>query len=269
MTTYEIRENRDWGSREVYFSGKPSEATRSALKGLKMRWHSIKKCWYGYASERDLINAIQSAEQQDGGEGATVYTDGYLGGGAWYGHKSNKNLYGAELAAAIRADIKAAGIKGVTISSPRGNIYATVTIETSDLVQGYRIADNDLLDRLYNNGAFDGERWIYAADIGEQEGYGVTVATNDPEYIALAEKVSRYEVQQYSGVREINHYYLDEKHYPEITAAFLRKLQKIRDIIGAYRYDESNSMVDYFNTNFYYTIKTKPGKSWAAVQDVA
>lgn len=75
-----------------------------------MRWHSIKKCWYGYAKESALISAIQSAEQQDGGEGATVYTDGYLGGGAVYGSKSNKSLYGAELAAAIRADIKAAGI---------------------------------------------------------------------------------------------------------------------------------------------------------------
>ena len=75
-----------------------------------MRWHSIKKCWYGYAKESDLINAIQSAEQQDGGEGATVYTDGYLGGGACYGSKSNKSLYGSDLAAAIRADIKAAGI---------------------------------------------------------------------------------------------------------------------------------------------------------------
>lgn len=29
-------------------------------------------------------------------------------------------------------------------------------------------------------------------------------------------------------------------------------------IISAYRYDCSNSMVDYFDTNFYYAIRLKP-----------
>jgi hypothetical protein len=38
-------------------------------------------------------------------------------------------------------------------------------------------------------------------------------------------------------------------------------------IIGAYHYDASNSMVDYFETNFYYELHTKPGKSWTAQQD--
>ena len=36
--------------------------------------------------------------------------------------------------------------------------------------------------------------------------------------------------------------------------AGLEKIIKINDIITAYRYDASNSMVDYFDTNFYYDI---------------
>lgn len=264
MTTYEIRQNRQYDSREVYFEGKPSEAVREALKALKMRWNGKKKCWYGFAPEHELITTIQTAELTDSGEGATVYTDGYLGGGAVYGAKSGRRLSGGDLAAAIRADLKAAGIKGVTIRRGRsGGICATVTIETADLVAGYRITDSELLHRLYNHGAFDGERWIYAVEIGEPDGYGVSIAVNDPEYIALADRVSAYEVQKYSSSVDINQYYLDSDHYPELVPAFIEKLQTVAAIIGAYRYDESNSMVDYFNTNFYYDITTKPGKSWA------
>lgn len=265
MTTYEIRENRDYNSREVYFDGKPSEATRTALKGLKMRWHSLKKCWYGYASESELINAIQSAEQQDGGEGATVYTDGYMGGGACYGHKSNQGLYGAELAAAIRADIKAAGIKGVTISKGKSTytdtITATVTIEQSDIITNFELDDIDILNDLNRYGVYDGERWYHWGNL-DKNGSGID--TSSEEFQSLRKAASAYQIQQYSGAQSINQYYLDEKHYPEFTAVFLAKLQKIRDIISAYRYNESNSMVDYFNTNFYYDIRTKPGKSWTA-----
>lgn len=121
MTNYEIRENHQYNSREVYFDGKPSRATLDALKTLKMRWNHVKSCWYGYAQERDLINAI-IANDRDGvditgekTEGATVYTNGYLGGGAVYGSKSDKHLYGADLSKAIREDIKAAGIKGASV----------------------------------------------------------------------------------------------------------------------------------------------------------
>ena len=254
---YEIRENSEYGSREVYFSGKPAAETREALKALKMRWNHKKMCWYGFAAEHEIITAIQGAElTANPDQGATVYTDGYMGGGAVYGAKSGKYLYGAELAAAIRADIKAAGIKGVTIRcktySGGQSITATVTIERSDLVQGYKIEDSDLLHDLNYHGAFDGERWIYySRDL------------DDPETWAdLAAKVSAYEVNKYRKAQSINHYHIESYH--EIGAAFLEKLQKIRDIITAYRYDESNSMVDYFETNFYYDIDTKPGKSWAA-----
>lgn len=107
MTNYEIRENHQYNSREIYFDGKPSRATLDALKALKMRWNHVKSCWYGYAQEHELVSAI-IANDRDGEditgektEGATVYTDGYLGGGAVYGSKSDKHLYGADLSKAI------------------------------------------------------------------------------------------------------------------------------------------------------------------------
>lgn len=48
---------------EVYFPGKPDEATRSALKAAGYRWHSKKKCWYARNTEQNLqaLRAIETA----------------------------------------------------------------------------------------------------------------------------------------------------------------------------------------------------------------
>lgn len=262
--TYSISYNGAYNSHEVYFTGKPSEATRKALKALKMRWHGVKKCWYGFASESALINAIQDAELQDNGEGATVKTDGYMGGGAIYGSKSNLNLYGAELAAAIRADIKAAGIKGVTISKGKSTytdtICATVTIEPSDIAPDFTYSDNYILKELANLGIYDGEKWVYWNHI-DSDGKGIR--TSDAEFKELARKASAHQVKRYGNYKQdINQYYITAERYPEFTSEFLAKLQKVNSIINAYHYDASNSMVDYFDVNFYYNIRTKPGKGW-------
>lgn len=48
---------------EVYFPGKPSDETRSALKAAGYRWHSKKKCWYARNTEQHLqaLRAIEAA----------------------------------------------------------------------------------------------------------------------------------------------------------------------------------------------------------------
>ena len=39
---------------EVYFTGKPSDDLRAALKADGWRWHSVKKCWYNRNTEQHL-----------------------------------------------------------------------------------------------------------------------------------------------------------------------------------------------------------------------
>ena len=46
---------------EVYFPGKPDEATRTALKAAGYRWHSKKHCWYAKNTEQHL-QALRSIE---------------------------------------------------------------------------------------------------------------------------------------------------------------------------------------------------------------
>lgn len=60
--TYTITNNPQYNSIEVIFDGKPTEEIRNALKALKFRWHSVKKCWYGYSTEEAARAAIEGKE---------------------------------------------------------------------------------------------------------------------------------------------------------------------------------------------------------------
>ena len=80
---YTITKNAEFDSLEVRFDEKPADTVRLAMKRLKMRWHGVNKCWYGYASESAIVSAILENAPEE--QPATVYTDGYMGGGAVYG----------------------------------------------------------------------------------------------------------------------------------------------------------------------------------------
>lgn len=255
--TYDIRENTQFGSREIYFDGKPSEAIRAALKGLKMRWHSSKKCWYGYAKEAEIIAAIlgtNTADETETTDFASVTTDGYLGGGAYYGAKSGQHLYGKDLSAAIRSDIKKAGIKGVTVSCKTSSVTVTIKTTADDIIpeDKFVLTDDMRIEMAW--------RTAYCRD---KDGYFYNI-TDDEYYSSNAEKQKQIREDNRRAIWydeagrscQLNQYYLDK--YRAFTEEFMKKLKKINSIINAYRFDESNSMVDYFNTNFYYDIITKP-----------
>lgn len=264
MTNYEIRENPQFNSREVYFDGKPSRATLDALKALKMRWNHIKACWYGYAQECDLINAIITNDRDgeditgEKTEGATVYTDGYLGGGAIYGSKSDKHLYGADLSKAIREDIKAAGIKGASVRCKTYSGGQSITVTLSLPASAYVTKEQFAADYRIPTSA----SWIYYEDedgksqtISISDYYSRKTSAEEQEKIRISAAASEYH-REAEIENELNQYHLDK--YTVYTPQTMEIIKKVNSIINAYRYDESNAMVDYFDTNFYYTIRTKP-----------
>lgn len=256
-TNYSITRNSQYDSYEVTFDSKPATAVLDALKALKMRWNHKKGCWYGFASEHEIVDAILN-NSLDGetitGEktdGATVYTDGYLGGGASYGSKSNKPLYGSDLSKAIREDLKAAGIKGVSVRcksySGGQSITATITFQPEDLADPKAYLENYRITA--------GQAWIWTGD--ESIHVDRYYAASAEEQHAIRYAAAKCEYIKYATTEQmINHYHTDK--YSEFSPAFMEKLRKILGIIQAYHYDESNAMVDYFNTNFYYNIYTKP-----------
>lgn len=224
---YEITNNAQFGSKEIYFDGKPSEEVRNALKALKFRWHGIKKCWYGFADENTLISAILATnEGKEPEDPATVTTDGYMGGGAIYGSKSRLGLYGQELKKAIAQDLKKEGIKGVTLSMKNSSLTATIKVLPSDFIS---------LEEYLNNFALESHE--------EREKIRVSAATLD--YKAKTEERLH-----------LNEYFLERNKH--LNASASERIRKVNSIIKAYNFDESNAMVDYFHTNFYYTLVTVP-----------
>lgn len=256
-TTYNITYNAQYDSHEVTFESKPATSVLDALKALKMRWNPKKACWYGFAKEHEIINAIlENGEGEtitgEKTEGATVYTDGYLGGGAVYGSKSNLHLYGADLSKAIREDIKRAGIKGVTVRcksySGGQSIGVTVTLRPDEYIS---------FPEFLENYRIKGNTWIYTAEnpSGIHSDYYFEMSAQEQEETRAAAAAYDYE-RMTTRENRVNEFYIDEETH--FTPETLAKIKTIQAIICAYRYDESNSQVDYFHTNFYYDIYTKP-----------
>lgn len=250
-TVYQISANTGANGWEITFSEKPSDQIRTALKSLGMRWHSQKQCWYisqQKATESQLVSAILAASDPTDDPTAVV-TDGYMGGGAVYGSKSHLGLYGSDLTAAIRADLKAADLKGISVRRGSGSgVSVTVPITPADTLTPAEYAETWKPEGY----------WISTPEgaISRDAYYGMT-ATEQQE---IREKAAEYEITQYqTGEQSINHYYIDR--HTVFTAAYREKLHKVLDIIDQYHYDASNGMVDYFDANFYPSLYTKPGKS--------
>ena len=62
LSALRVEFNAELDGVEVYFSSKPSQETRDALKSAGFRWHSVKKCWYGKRTE-ERLQALRRIEE--------------------------------------------------------------------------------------------------------------------------------------------------------------------------------------------------------------
>ena len=246
---YTITNNNQFNSKEIYFDSKPGEAIREALKTLKFRWNRKKSCWYGFATEEEIKNAIENDPISELGG---VASDGYMGAIRWDGNKSQKFLYGAELTAALRADAKRIGLKGVTfrIHTYAGgqSVTATVKASESDFVP-FEEVKKEYLQAALNC------YWLTMPD-GTEKHRDSFESWNSPEFIAAQETTAEklYNNDCKDGTR-VNHYYIEK--YNAFTAEFSAKINLVLRLLNTYNYDDSNGQVDYFDTNFYYDIEIK------------
>jgi hypothetical protein len=243
--TYNITYNSQFNSHEIYFDGKPSDAVRNALKELKFRWHGVKKCWYGFGQSEESLAAVITGTTTDE-EPATVVADGYLGGGAVYGSKSNRYLHGSDLSAAIRADLKKAGIKNTTVKCKTyaggQNVTATVKLSDSDYIP---------FEQFLNRYRVSCSGWIFTGAESIHADRYWSMDADEQEQIRQA--AARHEYREIRSGKTV--YHVDRIDY--LTPEALDTVKLVDKIISAYRYDCSNSMVDYFDTNFYYDIDIK------------
>ena len=62
---FTITDNAEYGTLEIKFDGKPSEAVRDVLKEHKFRWHKVKGVWYGKSERSDIVKALREAYKND------------------------------------------------------------------------------------------------------------------------------------------------------------------------------------------------------------
>jgi len=198
---------------EITFDSKPAADVRALLKENGFRWHKVKHLWYAKDTDerRTFAEAITSGRTAAAPEidtsswgGSFDACGGYMGGSVWRGSKSAHSMYGAELNRAIREDLRAHGITGVSLRKGGYN-HISVTITATG-------------DDFTPEGAAEYNDW------GMQ--------------------INQYAIEKYAG---------------KFSPGFLKKIMAVNDCVNSYRYDDSNAMVDYFNSNFYYSITVKRG----------
>lgn len=239
---------------------------KETLKALGCRWSKKRQKWYWKPSLKDApVGVIEMPQSNYYCESR----EGYMGATAWDGSNSQKGLYGAELTKALRTEFKKCGIKGVTISkstySGGQSVYIKITPTIADFIP-YDDYHKDKQERRRYRNFIHG---VTDPDTGEW------CETRDIEWMDGDKKEKFYEL----AIRQTYDYYLhgcdlnehnfygDDSEVPYgrsysdiFTKPFLDKLQLIKKIVDSYNYDDSNSMVDYFDRGFYENYTLMPVK---------
>ena len=273
MNIAEIKHNEEKNGIEIYFSFYPITGTRENLKKYGFRWNGKKACWYAKKSanvealasaiadtteeeykelakqageEVKPIKAKKTTEKKATAEPEKINLDN-LGANA-------PRLHGAELAKAIREDLKRRGVKGVTVRK-RDVTYDTgitvtvrATAEDMASIEEYKnryTFSEFSCDASNYHGVFDGKNWIYSA--------GWESLTDSEKETAYNNHVIYYLTKS----PDFNNYHHERKNCPSFTTEFYNKIVAIYKIANQWNYDNSDAMTDYFDVGYYLDIDIK------------
>lgn len=176
---------------------------------------------------------------------------GYMGATKWVGDKSHQHLYGKDLASAIRQDLKDNGIRGCTVRSGKATHTTTITVTVKGMPSD-KLTYNEFLKTNWEDVAFG-----YGSRFWFNDGYveHIDYLNLDPQ---TKEEITRKIYDTMVGNKKEFNIYTHRVNYETygcmFKKEFINKLEKINEIVLEYNYDDSNGMVDYFETNFYYDI---------------
>lgn len=275
---YTVKNGTVSGAIELYFSEKPGTETRGALKEMRFRWNGKKSCWYGFKTADEVAAAIGKAESTEeiarkpefdedafNNEFLVKATDGYLGAIETTGSKSGF-LFGSDLSKAIRTDLKKWNIKGVSVSvktySGGQHLYLTITPNAGDFksLEEYKKLFY-YEDGMPNYSELEG--MVHWSWIGYREdGKGKSIHAEHFNAMEDGEEkksifdsaIEYYYNEETSG--NVNERFYNQ--YRAFTEQFITRFSRIKQVVDSYNHDDSNSMVDCFDRDFYesYTIKT-------------
>ncbi len=244
---YRIEDNEKFHSKEIYFTGIPSQSTRDALKALKFRWHGQKRCWYGFASNEEIASAC--------GDVLTIPATKVVNKGSiyegWEGGNNKKWRDDKELKNFILSDCKRCGIKASIRFNRAGYLTSlTVTVTLSkDHIKPFEDFKKsfDVLDRGY---------WL-----NYQNDEGRTVDIHRDNFLTLPEdeqKALFEKICSFAYENDLNRLSYSDGYRGEVLTEEGNNIMKsVHAIVDSYNRDCSDIMTDYFDRAIYdsYCVK--------------
>lgn len=257
--------NNELNGIEVSFENKPEAATLEALKGAGFRWHRVKKVWYAKNTAERLAIAQQitgedipeAPKAKKATKADTINLDN-LG-------ENTPSLYGADLAKAIREDLKKRGVTGVTVRARKvtyeTGITVTIKAGAEDIasIEEYQTRYNYsafACDAECSQGVFDGSRWIYS-NTWEQ--------MTEEERRAAYDSHTRYYLEKSPS---FNQYHQERRNYPNMTTDFYNKVVAVWKIANQWNWNHSDSMSDYFDIGYFLDIDIKMPEGFTAREEM-
>lgn len=238
---YTIRRNEEYGSNEIYFDDKPEKSVRDSIKAMGMKWNGNKGCWYGFVDKSRICETL--------GDPMAFYSEaseGYMGATSYRGNNVNKFDYSSDC---FRKAFRAAGINGVSVRkktySGGMSFYFTVDMDSDDYVS-YEDFGPSSYGYWYN----------YIDEYGEHRSIHRDILWSDHVSPELREKIIEDD-------RKFEYDYLTRNHADiynnnrALSEKGKSKVSAIASIVQSFNYDDSNSQVDYYETNFYWDMVAK------------
>lgn len=194
-------------------------------------------------------------------EYTTVASDGYLGAIKTTGSKSQVYLGDAELSKQIRQALQAVLAPELSKSDVRvrkesysmgRSIHITLRLDKSK----YAPTRDEFKQIVIENIKRQRYNWIQNGDGKEvfHEAYwGMTDEEKRKAEQATAEQQAIWNYNR--DTVDINQYHIDKEDMLNEDGKEIVKVAN--QVIKAFNYNDSNSMVDYFDTNFYYNLNVE------------
>jgi len=241
---YTINANDQFKSNEILFTEKPDEAIRTALKNLGFRWNPKKGVWYGFKSAEEIAAAIGSGPKDTAKKTTNeIINLDNLG-------ENTPSLHGAELAAAIREDLKKRGVKGVTVRARRITWDTGITVTIKATAEDMASIEEAKERYPYSSFACKADNGFFN---GSEMVYNFSALTDEEKQ----EQYNKYIAHELTLAPNIYHVLRERKNYYTLTTKFYEKLNAVYKIANQWNYDNSDTMTDYFDVGYYLDIDIK------------
>lgn len=194
-------------------------------------------------------------------EYTTEASDGYLGAIKTTGSKSQVYLGDAELSKQIRQALQGVLAPELSKSDVRvrkesysmgRTIHITLRLDKGK----YAPTRDEYKQSVVDNVKRRKYTWIRTGDGKDIFHEAYNNMTEDERRKVEQATAEQYAIWNYDrDTTDINHYHIDTEDM--LTEDGKEIVRVANQVIRAFNYDDSNAMVDYFDTNFYYNLKVE------------